>query len=88
MAKVTVFFPVYPEYTVQVEVEDPADYEQMDEALDRAYELLPSGVCAQCSGWGEKWSFDLSVMDLEAKYAEDEDGNVVWGERPGMPPVQ
>ncbi len=30
-----------------------------EDAIDKAYEEVPSGVCAQCSGWGEKWSLDV-----------------------------
>lgn len=79
---ITFYFPVHTEYAVRVEVDDPADYDQIEQARDKAWNILPSGICAQCSGWGQKWSLDLSSMDIEPTYAEDESGNVVWGEDP------
>lgn len=84
MSKVKFYFPREIEYAVVVEVEDPSDYDQMDQALTTAYEQLPSGVCAHCSGYGSngKWFLDLDTMDLEAQYAENEEGDVVWGKRP------
>lgn len=30
-----------------------------DEAIDLAYDEAPSGVCANCSGYGQEWDLDL-----------------------------
>lgn len=54
--------------SVDVEAED------LDEAIDAAYDNLPHGICAQCSGWGQKWSRD------EGEWEFDEGGYEVDGE--------
>lgn len=36
--------------TVTVEAENA------DDAINLAYDELPSDICAHCSGWGQKWS--------------------------------
>lgn len=51
-----------------------------DEAVDLAYEEIPSGVCAQCSGWGQSWSlglgdFELAKDDEEFKAVVEECGD-------------
>lgn len=79
----TVYFPVYAEVSVQVtvdldELEDQED--AVDVAIDQAYDNLPRGICAQCSGWGKKHSIELDPSVAEAQYAEDEDGQTVWGD--------
>jgi hypothetical protein len=60
--------------SVTVEADDP------DEAIDKAHESdLPRGICAQCSGWGQKsWSMDTSG-DWEPDEVVDSQGKTVWG---------
>ena len=53
MTKYRVNFETGASLTITVEAEDP------DLALDKAYEGLPGGICAQCSGWGGQWDLDL-----------------------------
>ena len=44
----------------------PEDEGFLDEIDTKAAEHLPSGVCAQCAGWGEKhWSFDCESTSAE-----------------------
>ena len=33
--------------------------ENEEDAIEAAYEEIPSGVCARCSGWNESWSLDI-----------------------------
>lgn len=79
MPKYTVHFPRTAWYAVTVERDD----DDFDAVLDEAYEALPEGVCAQCSGWNEKWRLDLDTMDIEAKVVTTEalqgPDAVVWG---------
>ncbi len=46
--------------------------ENEEEALDAAYDAMPGEICAQCSGWGRKYSLDLGEWELEedAEYFE------------------
>lgn len=87
--KITFYLPVWAEYSVTVDVEDEAfKNEEFDDAVDEAYDNLPTGLCYGCStgnsgaGWGTPSSVNLELGDApEVKYALDEDGNVVWGDR-------
>lgn len=45
MAEYTVPFTTVASTTVTVEADN------YDDALDAAYNALPTGLCAQCSGW-------------------------------------
>lgn len=40
-------------------------------AIELAFEDAPTGVCAQCSGWRQKWSLDFgewgTPMDREGR---------------------
>lgn len=58
MAKYRVYLETTAELFVTVEADDP------EEATERAFELAPSEVCAQCSGWGQPWSLDLGELDV------------------------
>lgn len=43
--------------------------DSLDDAIERAYDELPSGVCAQCSGWGRNSGISLDgdwILDEEA----------------------
>ena len=48
---------------VSLSVTVEADNE--DEARDAAYEKIPGGLCAQCSGWGREYSMDLEEFDVD-----------------------
>lgn len=59
--------------TLTVEAED------YNEAIEKAYEEGTPGLCAQCSGWGQKHSLDLGEFDPEL--VTDENDKVVWEEK-------
>lgn len=75
-------------YSVRVDTENIEGYDgtegpNTDLILEAAYDLLPvGGVCAQCSGWNQKWSFAAGA-DVEAKVitTEPDTGEdvVIWG---------
>lgn len=46
-------------FTIEVDADDE------DAALDAAYEEVPAEVCAQCGGWGSKYSLDLGEWGTE-----------------------
>jgi hypothetical protein len=89
MKKITVYLPVWAEYSVEVEVpDDKFEEEDFEEAIDSAYDKLPSGLCHHCAtGNTGAGFFGHSEVYLElgeqpeAKYALDEEGKVVWGDR-------
>lgn len=57
MAIFTLYFTQVMSTSVTVEADD------YDSAIDAAYQsenMAPTGVCAQCSGWGQPWSIDTS----------------------------
>lgn len=88
MKTITVFLPVFAEYSVDVEVPDDKFEEgDFEEAIDAAYDKLPSGLCHHCSTGNTGASFfghsqvNLELGgDPEAHYATDELGNTVWGD--------
>lgn len=53
MSEFMVFFEGMAGLTIRVEADDP------DDAVNKAYDEMPGGVCAQCSGWGKEWSLDV-----------------------------
>lgn len=65
MARYRVAFHAYVSATVYVDAEDE------EAAVEAAYDNLPSGVCAQCSGWNEDWSLDLGDFEVD----DDEEFN-------------
>lgn len=71
-------FIVHHETTSSIVIKVEAD--NYEDAIEKAWEILPSSVCAQCSGWNEKWSRDEG--EYEATAVEDEAGNMVWEENP------
>lgn len=82
--EVTAYIPVYAEYAVRVTItgemlEENGDDVDYDLVLDAAYAQVPS-VCAQCSGWGQKWSLEMDSTEGEVQYVADESGNTVWGD--------
>ncbi len=64
MAEYRVYLQATAEMAVRVEAEDET------EAIDKAYDELPGGVCAQCSGWRQKWNLDIG--DFEVSDSTDE----------------
>lgn len=48
---------------VSLYIEVEADNEE--DAIEEAYQDSPSGVCAQCSGWGQKWNLDLGDFEVD-----------------------
>lgn len=62
--KKRVFLETKASMTVVVDVpDDTPEYEIEEVAIGLAIEETPSGVCAQCSGWGQPW--DLDFGDFE-----------------------
>jgi hypothetical protein len=61
MTSYSVHLETVASFSVTVEAEDAED------AIEQAFDLTPSGVCAHCSGWGKKWSMDLGEWDVCAE---------------------
>jgi len=74
MPEYTVHFESAAGTSVKVEANSP------DEAMELAWDGLPGGVCAQCSGWGNPPGIDMSG-DWEPIEVVDADGNTVWSEK-------
>lgn len=49
--------------STSVEVEAP-DEDAAAEAAFQSDQMPPSQICAQCSGWGQRWSVDNGEWDL------------------------
>jgi hypothetical protein len=68
MKKYRVHFETMASVSVDVELSDEefedADGDAVEIAIERAYEELPGDVCAQCSGWGTKWSRDQGEWEV------------------------
>ena len=71
MAEYRIHFTTGTSATVCVEADD------LDAAIDAAYEELPGSICAQCSGWGKKWTreegdfeVDESAHEVDGEYVE------------------
>jgi len=58
MPKYRVYYETVASVTIIVEAEDEEAAEQ------KAWNDIPNGVCAQCSGWGQPWGLDLGEWDL------------------------
>ncbi len=56
-----------PKYRITMERVDTflMDVEADDEytAVEKAYEVAPSGICAHDAGWGQKWSVDTGEWE-------------------------
>lgn len=70
--KYRVYFTGTADLTVTVDVNDP------EAAIEQAYDEMPSGLCAQCSGWGRTWSRDWPE-EVEVYAVDDADGKQVVG---------
>ena len=57
MARYRVYFETTASCTVEVDADDE------DAALDKAHDEIPTGVCAQCSGWGQPWSLCFAEFE-------------------------
>lgn len=73
MPRFTVYARAWTDLSVHVAAED------YDAAIEAAYEEQPSGLCAQCSGWGETWS--KGEGDYEPYEVADENGKTVWSDK-------
>lgn len=77
MAKYRVYLETTASMTVTVDVDDNLDEDDArDAAIEEAFASVPSNVCAQCSGWREKWSLDLGEWDV----AKESDGKEIQPE--------
>lgn len=65
MAKYRVYFTTTASLSVDVEVDDDLTGEDAhDAAIDRAYDEMPSDMCAQCSGWRTPWSREFGEWEV------------------------
>lgn len=65
--------------TQMVSVTLTVDGEDVEDAIERAYDERPGGICAQCSGRGQGWARD-DGGDLMIESVEDETGTEVYVE--------
>lgn len=83
MPEYNVYLEAGASYSVKVNTDDIHGYDgsegpDTDAILDAAYDQMPGGVCAQCSGWNRPWNLDIA--DAEAsEIVTYEDGETVWG---------
>lgn len=76
MSEYTVTFASNGSIFVAVEASD------YNEAIDKAYNDLPRGLCVHCSGWDQSWGRDEG--DPEAiEVVDGSTGKTVWTERDG-----
>ena len=67
MPEFTLHFQQMASTSVTVEADD------LNAAIDSAYDGLPGGLCAQCSGWNRPPGIDLSGdWELDAKAAYED----------------
>lgn len=72
MAHYTVHFTKIESISVRVEADSPED------AIEMAYDEAPADVCAQCSGWGQRWTRE-SPDELTAETVwNDDDNSQAW----------
>lgn len=84
MATYSVYYHPSGAFAVKVDIPDdevPVDEEDLVERLmDEAYDIVPYGVCAQCSGYGHaNWSLDFSEAEVLA--VENDEGKVLWEDK-------
>jgi hypothetical protein len=71
--KYRVYLQTIASFSMEVEVDDDLDQQAAKEAaIEAAYDEAPNNVCAQCTGWGQKWSLDLGGEWEVAKDGDDE----------------
>lgn len=77
MAEYTVYFSTNASCSVTVDDDDldqamVTEYGLKEILIERAYELVPGGLCAQCSGWGSDVGVDLSgEWDVDEELYKD-----------------
>lgn len=58
-----------PRYNVQMRTTTSlsvtVEAECEEDAASLAYEAIPSGICALCSGWGQDWCKDEGEYEVE-----------------------
>jgi len=72
MTKYRVFLTTTASLSVNVEIDDAKmdEDEAREAAIEEAHQEAPSGVCAQCSGWGRSWGLDLGEWEAESEPPE------------------
>lgn len=80
MAKYRVYLSTVVSLSATVDVPDDVDEDEAREtAVNEALDMAPTGLCAQCSGWGQPWGLDLGEWEVE----KDLDGKETQPERQG-----
>lgn len=74
MTEYRVYLKTWTDVAMTVEADDP------DEAIDKAMEDMPRSICAQCSGWGQKWSRDEGEYE-PYEVADAASGETVWRDK-------
>lgn len=72
MSTYRIYFNTGASSVVEVEADD------LEAAIEAAYDELPSGVCARCAGWGSgpgidlggDWEVDDSAYEVDGKWIE------------------
>jgi hypothetical protein len=63
--KATVYMTATASLSIEVEIPDGLDPDEAKEqAIEKAYDNLPRGICAQCGGWREKWGREIGEWEL------------------------
>ena len=71
MQEYTVYFSTTAETSIKVEAED------IEEAIEKAYEKEFPTLSANASGWGQNWWLELSdVWEPNSVEYEDENGDI------------
>lgn len=72
--KYTVHLTTFASLSIDVEIPDDTDQDKAREAaIEAALDNAPNGVCAQCSGWGQKWDLEIGDWDV----AKEMDGSEI-----------
>ena len=54
----------YVDFTTTASLSVKVEADDAEAAIDAAYDELPGGVCAPCSGWGQAWVLDLGDWEV------------------------
>lgn len=60
MATYTIYFTGSASASVTVEADS------LEEAEELAWQEVPGGVCGQCSGYGQHWSLDVDIIEVNS----------------------
>lgn len=79
--KYRVYFQTSASLSVNVDVTEEeielCDGDANAAAIEKAYTDMPfSDICAQCSGWGQKYSLALGEFEIESRRETSENGDV------------